>query len=92
MALQTLSQKILHKNRAGGVAQGEGPEFKPQYCKTKNTLNLPLRGLRHFTTSMSQVQQLYTRVGTDNKSTIPSTSQLQIYGTDSTLSILKEDT
>jgi hypothetical protein len=28
---ETLSQKILHKNRAGGVAQGEGPEFKPQY-------------------------------------------------------------
>jgi hypothetical protein len=22
------------KNRAGGVAQGEGPEFKPQYRKT----------------------------------------------------------
>jgi hypothetical protein len=27
--------KTLHKNRAGGVAQGEGPEFKPQYCKKK---------------------------------------------------------
>jgi hypothetical protein len=26
----TLSPKTLHKNRAGGVAQGEGPEFKPQ--------------------------------------------------------------
>jgi hypothetical protein len=25
----------LHKNKAGGVAQGEGPEFKPQYCKNK---------------------------------------------------------
>jgi hypothetical protein len=25
--------KIHHKKRAGGVAQGEGPEFKPQYCK-----------------------------------------------------------
>jgi hypothetical protein len=24
-------KKNLHKNRAGGVAQGEGPEFKPQY-------------------------------------------------------------
>jgi hypothetical protein len=31
----TLSQKTLHKNRAGGVAQGEGPEFKPQYPKNK---------------------------------------------------------
>jgi hypothetical protein len=29
--LKTLSQKTLHKNRAGGVAQGEGPVFKPQY-------------------------------------------------------------
>jgi hypothetical protein len=28
---ETLSQKTLHKNRAGRVAQGEGPEFKPQY-------------------------------------------------------------
>jgi hypothetical protein len=24
-----------HKNRAGGVAQGEGPELKPQYHKKK---------------------------------------------------------
>jgi hypothetical protein len=30
-------EKTLHKNRAGGVAQGEGPEFKPQcYKKKKN--------------------------------------------------------
>jgi hypothetical protein len=29
---ETLSgRKILHKNRAGGMAQVEGPEFKPQY-------------------------------------------------------------
>jgi hypothetical protein len=34
---KTLSQKTLHKNRSGGVAQGEGPEFKPQYCKTTIT-------------------------------------------------------
>jgi hypothetical protein len=26
-------QKTLHKNRVGGVAQGVGPKFKPQYCK-----------------------------------------------------------
>jgi hypothetical protein len=24
-----------HKKRAGGVAQGIGPKFKPQYCKKK---------------------------------------------------------
>jgi hypothetical protein len=29
---KTLQKK---KNRAGGVAQGEGPEFKPQYRKKK---------------------------------------------------------
>jgi hypothetical protein len=28
---ETLSQKTLQKNRAGGVPQDEGPEFKPQY-------------------------------------------------------------
>jgi hypothetical protein len=33
---ETLSRKTLHKNRAGGVAQGEGPEFKPKYCKKIN--------------------------------------------------------
>jgi hypothetical protein len=32
---ETLSWKILNKNRAGGVAQGEGPEFKPLYHKKK---------------------------------------------------------
>jgi hypothetical protein len=32
----TLSWKTLHKNRTGGVAQGAGPEFKPQYWKNKN--------------------------------------------------------
>jgi hypothetical protein len=33
--LETLSQKTLHKNRAGAVAQGVGPEFKAQYHKKK---------------------------------------------------------
>jgi hypothetical protein len=32
---ETLSWKTLHKNRAGGVAQGEGPEFKSQYHTKK---------------------------------------------------------
>jgi hypothetical protein len=32
---EILSGETLHKHRAGGVAQGEGPEFKPQYCKKK---------------------------------------------------------
>jgi hypothetical protein len=30
-----LSQKTLHKHRAGGVAQGKDPEFKPQCLKKK---------------------------------------------------------
>jgi hypothetical protein len=35
-SLQDPILKKTHcKNRAGGVAQGEGPEFKPQYCKKK---------------------------------------------------------
>jgi hypothetical protein len=33
-----LSQKTLHKNKAGGVAQGEGLEFQPQYYKKKKYL------------------------------------------------------
>jgi hypothetical protein len=30
---ETLSQKHPSQKRAGGVAQGVGPEFKPQYHK-----------------------------------------------------------
>jgi hypothetical protein len=32
---ETLSQKQPTQKRAGGVAQGIGPEFKPQYLKKK---------------------------------------------------------
>jgi hypothetical protein len=35
---RALSQKYQHKNRAGGVTQGEGPEFKPQNCKRKKRI------------------------------------------------------
>jgi hypothetical protein len=28
-------EKTLHKTKAGGVAQGEGPEFKPPYHQKK---------------------------------------------------------
>jgi hypothetical protein len=35
---ETLSQKNPSQKRAGGVAQGEDPEVKTQYCKNrKNT-------------------------------------------------------
>jgi hypothetical protein len=40
---KTLSQKTLHKNRAGGVAQSEGPEFNPQYWKTNKQTNKQLK-------------------------------------------------
>jgi hypothetical protein len=30
---EILSQKLLHENRSGGVAQGESPELKPQHHK-----------------------------------------------------------
>jgi hypothetical protein len=32
---ETLSQKNPLQKRAGGVAQGIDPKFKPQYCKKK---------------------------------------------------------
>jgi hypothetical protein len=38
--LKNASQKKRkRKNRAGGVTQGEGPEFKPQYQKKKKCCN-----------------------------------------------------
>jgi hypothetical protein len=36
--LQTLSRKCPTQKMAGGVAQGEGPEFKSQYCKKKKEI------------------------------------------------------
>jgi hypothetical protein len=38
MFMRPYLKKKHHKKRAGGVAQGVGPEFKPQYCikKKKN--------------------------------------------------------
>jgi hypothetical protein len=35
IVLEILSQKNLHKKRAGEVVQSVGPEFKPQYHKKK---------------------------------------------------------
>jgi hypothetical protein len=36
VVLETLSLKNPSQKRAGGVAQGIGPEFKPQYHKQNN--------------------------------------------------------
>jgi hypothetical protein len=35
IVLETLSQKNPPQKRTGGVGQGVGPEFKPQYCQKK---------------------------------------------------------
>jgi hypothetical protein len=35
IVLWNLSQKTLHKKRAGGVAEGADPEFNPRYHKKK---------------------------------------------------------
>jgi hypothetical protein len=37
MRLYLKKKKKTITKRAGGVAQGVGPEFKPQYCKIKTT-------------------------------------------------------
>jgi hypothetical protein len=38
IVLKTLSRKTLHKNRAGGVAEGVGPELKLQYPTKKASI------------------------------------------------------
>jgi hypothetical protein len=43
-SLQDLILKTLHKNRVGGVAQGKGLEFKPQYHKRKRGTVCARRG------------------------------------------------
>jgi hypothetical protein len=48
---ETLSQKSLTQKRAGGVAQGVGPEFKCQYQK-----NI------HFKQKFSQPWQFYRTI------------------------------
>jgi hypothetical protein len=40
---KTVFLKTLLKNRAGGVAQGEGPEFKPQYHQKKHFVKYDLK-------------------------------------------------
>jgi hypothetical protein len=42
---QAPSQKTSHRKRAGGVAQGVGPEFKPQYCKKRKKTRLLKSGM-----------------------------------------------
>jgi hypothetical protein len=37
-------EKTLHKKWAGGVAQGVGPEFRPQYHKKKKGHKILMAG------------------------------------------------
>jgi hypothetical protein len=41
IAHETLSQKYPLQKRVGGVVQGVGPEFKPQYHKKNPTKQIP---------------------------------------------------
>jgi hypothetical protein len=46
---KTLSRKNPSQKRAGGVAQGVGPEFKSQYQKKKKTLTFyPINMYNHY--------------------------------------------
>jgi hypothetical protein len=40
--LKQIVLKTLSQNRASGVAQGKGPDFKPQYCNNNNNNSLVL--------------------------------------------------
>jgi hypothetical protein len=42
---ETLSQENPSQKRAGGVVQGVGPEFKPQYQKKKKAIQQIFREL-----------------------------------------------
>jgi hypothetical protein len=41
-------KNTLHKNRAHGVAQGESPEFKPQFHKKKKNFKHSMYYSRNF--------------------------------------------
>jgi hypothetical protein len=43
---KTLSQKAFHKNRAGGVAQGEGPEFNSSTTHSQKKVIMTLAAFR----------------------------------------------
>jgi hypothetical protein len=49
--METLSGKNLSQKRAGGVAQGIGPEFKPKYHKKKKKIS----GLEQFSGLMKSL-------------------------------------
>jgi hypothetical protein len=49
-------EKAFTKNRAGGVAQGEDPESKPQYCqKKKKQRNKERKKRKNLKTTKNQL-------------------------------------
>jgi hypothetical protein len=44
---KTLFQKIPLQKRAGGVTQGIGPEFKPQYCQKRKRKKIILKKIKN---------------------------------------------
>jgi hypothetical protein len=62
---ETVSQKTLNKNRAGGVAQGEGPEVKPQSRDWTISLSLTYRGF-----TLQQLCIVPTLIDNDLSSTL----------------------
>jgi hypothetical protein len=63
MVCETLFQKkkkTLHKKRAGGVAQGVGTEFKPQYYTHTHKINI---GMNSHNSKMSPVLLSHTAYG-----------------------------
>jgi hypothetical protein len=61
---ETVSRKNLHKNRAGGVAQGEGPEYckkkppKNQKNKIRNILMCPALVVYGCTTQETEIRRI----------------------------------
>jgi hypothetical protein len=65
---ETLSRKTLHKNRAAGVVQGEGPEFKFQYHKNKqNKTKKPQKDWGCGSSGRALAQQVQSQVLTTTK-------------------------
>jgi hypothetical protein len=53
-----------HNNKVGGVAQGEGPEFKPQYRKKnvqiKKIISIPI-SIAYYPVKPRKYVMLFTR-------------------------------
>jgi hypothetical protein len=52
-------EKTYHKNRTGGVAQGVGPEFKPQYRQKKKKKRIQ-KPPKHYRNLYKQRGYIYT--------------------------------